>query len=343
MNIQDYVDIKSYSTLKVGGQFRYFCIVSSVYDLTSIWTIVHTDVRYKDIPIFILGGGSNIIFSDGVLDVFALKIEIKGFEIVSEEQNYVDIKVGAGEIWDEIVSRTVSMGLSGFESLSLIPGTAGASPVQNIGAYGAEVKDTILEVEVYEIETGKVFNISNKDCKFGYRDSIFKGEARGKYIITGVTYRLSKSIPRLPDYPGIKSYFIDNNINIPTLAQIREAIISIRQSKLPNPNEIPNVGSFFKNPIVEKVVAHKIKEDYPDAKFFSVDDTHTKVPAGWLIENAGLKGKSFGKVSMYDKNALVLVNKEGATCEDVIRARDEIIKIVKDKFGIELVQEPEIL
>lgn len=355
MTIQEHVNIKDYSTLKVGGQFRYFAVIFSIEELSSVCAIAQTDEKYKNLPIFILGGGSNIVFRDGVLEVLALKIEIKGFEIVparphessgaggSEEQDYVDIKVGAGEIWDEIVSRTVGMGLSGLESLSLIPGTVGASPIQNIGAYGSEVKDTILEVEVYEIETGEIFNISNGGCKFSYRDSIFKGEARGKYIITGVTYRLSKYMPKLPDYPGIKSYFIDNNINTPTLAQIREAIISIRQSKLPNPKVIPNVGSFFKNPIVLKVVAHNIKEEYPDAKFFPVDDTHTKVPAGWLIENAGLKGTSFGKVSVYGQNALVLVNTLDATYEDIIKARDEIVRVVKDKFGIELEQEPEIV
>lgn len=343
VRIEEYVDIKDYSTLKVGGQFRYFAVISSIGDLSSVCTIVQTDERYKNLPIFTLGGGSNIVFSDGVLDVLALKIEIKGFEIVSEEQDYVGIKVGAGEIWDEIVSRTVDMGLSGFESLSSIPGTVGASPVQNIGAYGSEIKDTILEVEVFDIENGVMSALSNEECKFGYRDSIFKGGSKGKYIISAVTYRLSKSIPRLPDYPGVKKYFIENNINVPTLLQIREAIINIRNEKLPNPKVLPNVGSFFKNPIVLREVAHKIKEEYPGAKFFPVDDTHTKVPAGWLIENAGLKGLSFGKVSVYDKNALVLVNTLGATCEDIIRARDEIIKIVKDKFGIELEQEPEIV
>lgn len=351
IKIQEYIDIKQYSTLKTGGVFRYFAIVNKIEDLNSLINFA----KEKNINIFILGGGSNIVFRDGILNVLAVKIEIKGFEIVparphessgaggSEEPDHVDIKVGAGEIWDEFVSRTVDMGLSGLESLSLIPGTIGASPVQNIGAYGSEVKDTIQEVEVFYIETGKIFNLSNKDCKFGYRDSIFKKDAKGKYIITAVTYRLSKSIPRLPDYPGIKSYFIENNINIPKLAQIREAIISIRQSKLPNPKEIPNVGSFFKNPIVKKIVAYKIKEEYPEAKFFPVDDSYTKIPAGWLIENAGLKGKSFGKVSVYDKNALVLINISDATCEDIISARDEIIKTVKDKFGIILEQEPEII
>ncbi|MFA6392861.1 MAG: UDP-N-acetylmuramate dehydrogenase [Candidatus Paceibacterota bacterium] len=344
MNIQEYVDIKDYTTLRVGGQFRYFVVIEKVEDLEKVFSFA----KENDVKIFILGGGSNIVFSDGVLDVLALKIEIKGFEIVSQIENYVDIKVGAGEVWDQIVSRTVGMGLSGLESLSLIPGTVGASPVQNIGAYGAEVKDTILEVEVYEMKTGKIFNISNQDCKFGYRDSIFKNEMRGKYVIVGVTYRLDKVassnlLSKALSYPGIKRYFIENNINNPTLKQIRETIIDIRRSKLPNPKEKPNLGSFFKNPIVLNEIANNIKRQYSNAKFYPVDNNYTKIPAGWLIENAGLKGESFGSVSVYEENALVLVNNGNATCEDIIKARNEIIKVVKEKFGIVLEQEPEIM
>lgn len=341
--MQEYVDIKDYSTLHTGGQFRYFATISSVQELASVCAIAQTDAKFKDIPIFILGGGSNMIFSDGVLNVIALKIEIKGFEIIHEMNEYIDIKVGAGENWDKIVEKTVGMNLSGIECLSAIPGIVGASPVQNIGAYGSEVKDTILEVEVFDIKNGLITTLSNEECKFSYRDSIFKKEAKGKYVITGVTYRLSKSMPALPDYPGVKRYFIENNLNSPTPKNIREAVINIRNSKLPNPKEIPNVGSFFKNPIVEKSIADKIKMKFPNIKLFPVDKNLTKIPAGFLIENSGLKGRSFGKVSIYEKNALVLINTLDATCEDIISARDEIIKIIKDKFGIELEQEPEVL
>jgi len=325
MNIREYVDIKNYSTLHMGGQFRYFTVISSIQDLLSAYAITQNDANYKNTPIFVLGGGSNIVFSDGILNVLVLKIEIKSFEIISETNEYVDIKIGAGEIWDEIVSRTVDMGLSGFESLSAIPGTVGATPVQNVGAYGAEVKDTILEVEVFDIKNGTISRILNKDCKFGYRDSIFKNEAKGRYIITAVIFKLKKTD--------------DKN----SLLQKREEITKTRWSKLPNPKEIPNVGSFFKNPIVENVVANKIKNNFPDAKFYPLDYNLTKIPAGWLIEQAGLKGKSFGKVSIYDKNALVLVNNGDATKEDIIKTRNEIIKIVKEKFGITLEQEPEIV
>jgi UDP-N-acetylmuramate dehydrogenase len=377
--IEEYVDIKNYSTLHIGGQFRYFSVVSSVSNLTSVYAIAQTDGKYKNIPIFVLGGGSNIVFSDGVVNVFALKMEIKGFEILNETNEYTDIKAGAGEVWDKIVEKTIGMNLSGLEALSAIPGTVGATPVQNVGAYGAEVKDTILEVEVFDMKENKIKTISNKDCKFGYRDSIFKNEAKGRYIITAVTYRLKKivdidpqdiasknrlSLPRpsgsarahtydfykqylagLPvlNYPGVKKYFAEKKIENPTLKQIRGAIIEIRREKLPDPKKIPNVGSFFKNPIVPKEKADGIQKEFPNAKFFPVDDKLTKVPAGWLIEKAGLKGKSFGNVSVYDKNALVLVNNGGATKEDLIKAKNEIVKIVSEKFGITLEQEPEIV
>ena len=339
MEIKEYVDIKDYSTLHSGGKFRYFAIISSVADLLSICEINKKDKS----KIFILGGGSNVVFSDGIVDVLALKIEIKGFEIINDTDEYTDIKIGGGEAWDKIVAKTVDMNLSGLEALSAIPGTVGATPVQNVGAYGAEVKDTILELEAFDINDSKIDVLSNDDCKFGYRDSVFKNEAKGKYIIATVTYRLNKSLPKIPDYPGIKKYFIENNINNPKLKDIREAIISIRSEKLPNPKEIPNVGSFFKNPIVANNIANKIKEDFPSATFFPIDKKTIKIPAGWLIENAGLKGKSFGNISVYNKNALVLVNTDGATYQDIIYARDEIIKIVFDKFGITLEQEPEIV
>jgi UDP-N-acetylmuramate dehydrogenase len=341
--IQEYVDTKNYGTFYEGGQFRYFIVISSIIDLISACALAKKDNK----NIFILGGGSNVLFSDGVIDVFVIKIEIKGFEILNETDEYVDIKIGAGEVWDEIVEKIVNMNLSGLEALSAIPGTVGATPVQNVGAYGSEVKDRILEVEVFDINNKKIKILSNTDCKFGYRDSIFKSEDKGKYIITSVTYRLSKDVPKLPDYPGVKKYFIENNINQITISAIREAIINIRKEKLPNPKEIPNVGSFFKNPIINKKSFLAISRTYGEIPYFDIKKTTkqdlVKIPAGWLIENAGLKGKSFGNVSVYNKNALVLINTNDATYNDIIKARNEIIRIVQDKFGIFIEQEPEIV
>lgn len=339
LEMKELVDIKDYCTLRIGGQFRYFTIIESENKIPEALKFA----KNHNTHLFILGGGSNLVFADNVIDILAVKMEIKGFGILNDTDNYTDIKIGAGENWDNFVAKTVNMGLSGIESLSAIPGTVGATPVQNVGAYGTEVKNTILSVEVFDTKENIITSISNKDCKFGYRDSIFKNEAKGRYVITAVIYRLSKKMPEIPNYHDVKKYFIENNINNPTLLQIRDAIIDIRRLKLPNPKEIPNVGSFFKNPIVDKNIAHKIKEEYRDAKFFPVNEKFTKIPAGWLIENAGLKGKSFGSISIYDKNALVLVNNGNATNDDLILAKNEIIKIVFDKFGITLEQEPEMI
>lgn len=343
LKIEENVDVKKYTTLKIGGQFRYFVEINNIEDIRELSKIHQEDEKYKDIPFFILGGGSNIVFSDGVLDMIALKIEIKGFEIINEDDDFVEIKIGAGENWDEIVEKTVGLNFSGLEALSAIPGTVGATPVQNVGAYGTEVKDTIIEVEVFDFKDEKIKVISNSDCNFKYRDSIFKGEEKGRYLITGVIYRLSKKEPKVPEYGDTLNYFQERGINKPNLREIREAIIEIRDKKLPNPKEIPNVGSFFKNPIVENNIANKIKEKYPNAKLFPVDEHLTKIPAGWLIENAGLKGKSFGNIAVYEKNALVLINKNQATREDLMKAKNEIIRIVLEKFGVILEQEPEII
>jgi len=321
LKIQENVDNKIYSAFKIGGQFRYFVEIDKKEDIPEIISFA----KNKGLSILIIGGGSNSIFSNEVLNVLAIKINILGFEIVSDDSQFTEVKAGAGEIWDNIVEKTINMNLSGLETLSAIPGTVGATPVQNVGAYGAEVKDTISSVEVFDTKENKFIELSNADCKFGYRDSIFKNEAKGRYIITSVTFKLKKVDDKTP------------------LQEKREEITKTRWSKLPNPKEIPNVGSFFKNPIVPNKVAEEIHQNYPEAKFFPVDEKLTKVPAGWLIENAGLKGKSFGNISVYDKNALVLVNNGEATKDDLMSAKNEIVKIVYEKFGITLEQEPEMV
>ena len=339
LQIQENVDIRTRCTLRVGGVFRYMVTITKPDDIKKAYEFA----QVKHMPVFVLGGGSNIVFQDGVHECIALKIELVGFDVISETENTVDVKVGAGEHWDQFVEKTVSMGLSGVESLSAIPGTVGATPVQNVGAYGQEVKDTIFEVEVVEIETGLIQKLSNTDCHFSYRDSIFKNEAKGKYVIIAVVFRLSKKDAQIPNYTGVKKYFDEKGIVVPTLVQIRQAIIDIRKNKLPDPKEIPSVGSFFKNPIVANDQVVKLKEVYPTVTVFPVDETHTKVPAGWLIEHAGLKGKNFGTVSTYQHNALVLVNNGEATFKDIADTKDQIVETVFDKFGIRLEMEPEVV
>lgn len=319
--VKENVDIKNYSTFKIGGHFRYFVDINNNLD-------IEESVKFskeKKIPLFIFGSGSNCIFKDEILDIIALRINMRGFEVIIENDEFIDIKIGAGETMDHIIKKTIMMNLSGLESLSAIPGTIGATPVQNVGAYGVEVKDVITSVEVYNIKTLKFEYLSNLECKFGYRDSIFKNVAKNQYIITGVVFRLKK--------------VLDNS----NLIEKRKEIINIRWSKLPKPEEFPNVGSFFKNPIVQRKVAEEILKDFPDARFFPINDNLIKVPAGWLIENAGLKGKSFGSISVYDKNALILVNNGGAKQIDVENVKNKIVKVVQDKFGIILEQEPEVV
>lgn len=339
IDIRENVDIRQYCTLKVGGQFRYFISVSNIDELKEASQFAET----HNLPLRIIGSGSNTVFPDGVLQNVVLKLDILGFEVAEDTDEYADIKVGAGENWDSVVSRSVEMGLSGIEALSAIPGTAGATPVQNVGAYGQEVKDTISSVEVYDLKENTVKSLSNNDCKFSYRESIFKNEERNRYVILNVTFRLSKKEHKVPDYPGVKKYFEERGVKNPTLRQVRDAVIEIRKTKLPNPKDIPNVGSFFKNPIVASGKADELKIIYPNITVFTVDENHTKIPAGWLIENAGLKGYKFGSLSTYAHNALVLVNNGTATRRDVENAKDEIIKTVFDKFGIAIEPEPEFV
>jgi UDP-N-acetylmuramate dehydrogenase len=339
LDIKEYVDIREHCTLRVGGQFRYFVEVTTQEQLREVYDWASE----QKVKVLVLGSGSNMVFPDGVIGVAALRMNIHGFQIVNEEHNHVDIRIGAGELWDSVVARTVGMGLSGIEAMSAIPGTTGATPVQNVGAYGQEIKDTLLSLEAFNVDTKEFDMLYNHACKFGYRDSIFKGEAKGKYVITSVTLRLSKLAPAIPNYPGVQAYFTERRISSPTLREIREAIISIRSVKLPDPAKVANVGSFFKNPIVERVVADKLKSEYPKLVVFPVDEKCVKVPAGFLIEACGLKGKDFGTISVYPPNALVLVNNGGAQRRDVEQVRDAIIQTVYDAFKITLEAEPEFV
>lgn len=297
----------------------------------------------KDHKVFILGGGSNIILPPELSNTTVVKIENKGIEIVSEDAKDVIIKVASGEVWDDVVAWSVSKNLSGVEALSAIPGTVGGTPIQNVGAYGSEIKDVLVSVEAYNIEKNEIVNISNQECKFGYRDSIFKNEWKGRFVITHIIIKLKKDDPSIPDYKGVHEYFKNKNIEKPNLKQIRDAIIEIRWSKLPKPNVLPNCGSFFENPIIEKSFADKLKMDYSDMPEYNIDNDHVKIPAGWLVEHAGLKGVTFDNVGTYEKNALVLINTGDATQKDVINARNKIIEKVYQKFGITLESEPEIV
>ncbi len=290
--------------------------------------------QYLESPL-VLGGGSNVL-PIGNIHQSVLKMELKGIEIVKEEDADILIQVAAGEIWHEVVMWAVNLEFGGIENLSLIPGTMGASPIQNIGAYGVELVSAFESLEAIEIGTGEIKVFSKEECKFGYRDSIFKSEERGKYIITSVTLRLKREYEVNTTYGSIQALLREKGIDRPSIRDISDVVIEIRQSKLPDPKVIGNAGSFFKNPMIPSGQFESIKEKFPDLPGYPDPSGHTKIPAGWLIEKAGWKGKRFGDAGSYEKQSLVLVNYGNASGEEIWDLAQKIITSVKDLFDIAL-------
>lgn len=293
-------------------------------------------------PILVLGGGSNMLFLNNPKR-WVIKNEIKGISLLEETDEYVQLRVSGGEVWHEFVLYCIDNGYCGLENLSLIPGTVGAAPIQNIGAYGVEVKRHITRVHFWHLEHQRFESLDNKDCNFGYRDSVFKHDLKGKVIITAVDWRLSKHAQLDVSYGNIKDELQRMGISRPGIKDVSDAVIAIRTAKLPNPAEIGNAGSFFKNPVVEHSVYQKIKAVYPDAPGYAVDENSTKLPAAWLIEQSGLKGYRQGAVGVHHRQALVLVNLGGATGEDIYQLSEHVINTVKEKFGISLEREVQMI
>ena len=296
-----------------------------------------------DQPLLILGGGSNLLltgdYQGTVLHSAIMGIEVmenSSFENQEDEKGSVFLKCGSGEVFDDVVAYAVEHGYHGAENLSIIPGEVGASAVQNIGAYGVEAKDIIYKVEAVEIATGKVVNFDNADCQYSYRQSKFKHEWRDKYLVTHVIYRLSKTFTPDLDYGNIRTSLADKHIAEPTAQQLRDVIIEIRNAKLPDPKVEGNAGSFFMNPIVEKAKYDELAAQYPGMPHYTIDAEHEKIPAGWMIDQCGWKGKSLGRAGVHDKQALVLVNRGGATGEEIVKLCETIRKDVFEKFGIEI-------
>ena len=336
---QENVPLLPYTTFKMGGPARFFMDITSEEEL--VWALDEAEAR--NLRIVILGGGSNVIIKDNEIDALVLRIAIPEFSVISKNNDETIIRMGAGEIWDQCVARAISMGLSGIEALSGIPGTAGATPIQNVGAYGQEVKNTIVSVRALDRTTKQFMELSNKECAFAYRDSIFKHEGKNQYIVTAVTFKLSHEKPSIPDYPGVTDYFVQRNITEPTLAQIRNAIIAIRKTKLPDPKDIPSVGSFFKNPIVSQEKADALKQEFPKLFVFPQPNGMARISSALLIDAAGLKGKAFGDIEVYKNNALVLINAGHASFKDLETAAQEIKNAVHDRFAIWLEQEPDVI
>jgi UDP-N-acetylmuramate dehydrogenase len=336
MEINTHIPLKNYTTMRLGGPARFITDIYSVKDLQSVYK---TAVE-KGLNVFVIGGGSNLLAPDEGFDGLVIRIRIPGFSVDQDQEGFTIISVGAGESWDETVKKTVEMRLSGIEAMSAIPGTVGAAPVQNVGAYGQEMADTLVSVEVFDRTTGEIVTLSHQDCGFSYRHSIFRGEQQGRYIITKVTMKLWKSLPAPPFYESLQAYFDTNGINVFTHQIVRDAVIEIRKEKLPDPSKIANSGSFFKNPIVEQWQFDDINQRYPNAKAFPMADGRVKIPAGWLIEIAGLKGSISHGIRVYEKNALVLINESAQSYNDLAEARDEIITKIRDMFQIVIEQEP---
>lgn len=335
MDIHTNIPLKNYTTMRLGGSARFMTEVHTPEEVAEVCR----EAKNQNLRLFILGGGSNVIVPDAGFDGMVVRNRIPGFE-VADEPGRATIKIGAGENWDEVVMRTVEMNLSGIEAMSAIPGTAGAAPVQNVGAYGQEIADTLVSLEAYDTKTDSFVTLQNSDCGFSYRHSIFRGEAAGRYVITSITLQLYKTPPQPPFYKAVQEYFDANGITLYTPTTIRSAVIAIRTDKLPDPSLLPNTGSFFKNAIVEEWQLEELRKDYPDIPTYDLPDGRFKVPTGWLIEKAGLKGKTLHGIRVHDKNALVLINESAKSYEDLASARDEIIGAVRDTFHIMIEQEP---
>ncbi|WP_434037689.1 UDP-N-acetylmuramate dehydrogenase [Formosa sp. 4Alg 33] len=337
MNIQHHVSLKPYNTFGIDVVAKHFVTISTLEDLKEVLTL-------KDYPNkLLLGGGSNILLTKDV-DALVILIRLKGISIVSQTNDTVLVKANAGENWHEFVLWTLAQDFGGLENLSLIPGNVGTSPIQNIGAYGVELKDTFESCEALNIETHAITTFNKDACAFDYRNSIFKQHAKGQYIITSVTFKLSTKNHQLhTNYGAIKSELETRNIIEPTIQEVSKAVIAIRESKLPNPKEIGNSGSFFKNPVVDKSVYLDLLKQFPNAPSYPVSERLVKIPAGWLIETAGFKGKRLGNYGVHNNQALVLVNYGGASGFDILRLSEIIQTTIKRIFNITIESEVNIL
>ncbi len=328
------VSLKPYNTFGIDVKAHWFCQINSVEELQNV--LQNTD--YQDVKKLILGGGSNILLTQD-FDGLVLWIQIQGMDLVKETENCTFLRFGAGVNWHQAVLFAIKQNLGGIENLSLIPGTVGAAPIQNIGAYGVELKDVFESLEALEIDTGTLKIFDKNACQFSYRNSIFKQESKGKFIITSVVLKLQKKPTFQISYGAIRSLLAEKELEL-SPKNISDVVIQIRESKLPDPAKIGNSGSFFKNPEIPKAQFEALKMQFPDIIGYPVSVEKTKVPAGWLIEQTGIKGRRFGNTGTYEKQALVLVNYGEATGEEILHFSKKIQNRVSEKFGIFL--EPEV-
>lgn len=337
VSIQENISLKPYNTFAISVKARHFV---EIFNTEALEMFLSTPAC-KENELLILGGGSNVLFTRDFPGL-VVKISIPGISQQSLGHETM-VTAGAGVVWNDLVQYCVQHHLAGVENLSLIPGTVGASPIQNIGAYGVELKDVFHSCRAYEIETGLPRTFNYEDCRFGYRDSVFKKELKGKYIIASVSFKLSHAAKVNTQYGAIQMELANRNILVPTIADISKVVSEIRVSKLPDPSTIGNAGSFFKNPIIEKSKLEEIKKLYPGVVNYPVGADHFKLAAGWLIESCGFKGKTVGETGTWKNQALVLVNHGHATGQEVYSFSEQIIDAVCQKFGVQLEREVNIL
>lgn len=341
MQIQNNVPLKDFSTMRLGGNAKYLVIVTTKDELVQAvgWA------QSQQLPLFILGGGSNVIVRDEGFEGLIIVNRLAGFDVTEESDSLVTLRIGSGENWDGVVERTVTMGLTGIEAMSLIPGTTGATPVQNVGAYGQEIADTFVELEAYDLLTHGFVRLIKEECGFSYRNSAFKATANRRYVIASITLQLRRGNPSPPFYESLDKYFKENNIDTSrvTPSDVRKAVIAIRTKKLPDPSQVANTGSFFKNPIVSKAEYEQLVAAHGEMPHFVAPDNQVKLAAGWLIENAGLKGHASHGIKTHNENALVVVNENAHSYKDLEEFKHEIVNAVQKKFDVTLQQEPELL
>lgn len=334
MKLLENVSLRKLNTFGIEVFAKYFLEVGSPADIQNF-------LEHNKFPLLVLGGGSNILFTKNFEGV-VLKNNIRGIEFLREDAEHYYVKAGAGEVWHQFVMHCIKNNYAGVENLSLIPGSVGAAPIQNIGAYGAEQKDVFFELEAIDIRENKLVKLSNSDCRFGYRDSIFKREDKGRFIIASVTFRLLKKPVLNTSYGAINQEIEKMGVKEISIAAISQAVCNIRRSKLPDPEKIGNAGSFFKNPVISTEKFDSLKKEFPSITAYK-DPGGMKLAAGWLIEQCGWKGKQVGNTGVHKDQALVLVNYGNAKGAEVFELSGKILQSVKEKFGVELEREVVIL
>ena len=341
MDIQENVSLADYSTMRLGGPARYLAEAGSDEDVQRLvqWA------KQRHLPYRMIGQGSNIVWRDEGFSGLVIINKLMGHEVLQEDEQSLTLRAGGGEKWDDIVAWSVGKGLSGIEFLSAIPGTVGGAPVQNIGAYGAELANTLIEVEAYDSQDDSFVGIRKEDCQFAYRMSRFKGADHGRFMILAVTLRLRKAKPQPPFYESLQKYFDEHHITEFTPAAVRAAVIAIRKIRLPDPSVVNNNGSFFTNPIISQAQFDELKVKYSEIKGWPANDGKVKVSAGWLVEQAGFKGLHDEPTGMatWEPNALVLINEHARSTKDLLEFKQKIVFKVDELFGIVLDQEPELL